>query len=61
MKKDVKAWAVKLRGRSFRGLNGVPFLYMKKADASIIAMRVGQADGIKAEAIRVRVRIEEIE
>jgi hypothetical protein len=60
MKKDVKAWAVKLRGRSFRGLNGVPFLYMKKADASIIAMRVERVSGTTAQPIRVRVRIEEI-
>ena len=60
MKKDTKAWAVKLRGRSFRSLNGVPFLYTTKAQASLVAMRVGQVDGIKAEPIRVRVRIEEI-
>jgi hypothetical protein len=61
MKKDIKMWAIKLRGRSFRSHNGVPFLYDKKADASIIAMRVGQADGTLAQPIRVRVRIEEIE
>jgi hypothetical protein len=60
MKKDIKMWAIKLRGRSFRSLNGAPFLYMKKSDASIVAMRVGEASGIKAEPIRVRVRIEEI-
>ena len=60
MKKDTKAWAVKLRGRSFRSLNGVPFLYTTKAQASLVAMRVGQVDGIKSEPIRVRVRIEEI-
>ena len=60
MKKDAKAWAIKLRGRSFRSLNGVPFLYMKKEEASIVAMRVAEANGIKAEPIRVRVRIEEI-
>jgi hypothetical protein len=60
VKKDTKAWAIKLRGRSFRSLNGVPFLYMKKKDASIVAMRVRQTNGITAEPIRVRVRIEEI-
>ena len=60
MKKDSKAWAIKLRGRSFRGLNGTPFLYMRKSDASSVAMRVAKEHGIKAEPIRVRVRIEEI-
>lgn len=60
MKKDFKAWAIKLRGRSFRSLNGAPFLYMKKLDASVVAMRVRETSGIKAEPIRVRVRIEEI-
>lgn len=61
MKKDTKAWAIKLRGRSFRSLNGIPFLYMTKADASVVAMRVEKASGATAEPIRVRVRIEEIE
>ncbi len=60
MKKDSKAWAIKLRGRSFRSLNGVPFLYVNKTEASMVAMRVAQTNGIKAEPIRVRVRIEEI-
>lgn len=61
MKKDTKAWAIKLRGRSFRSLNGIPFLYMLKTEASMVAMRVAKANDIKAEPIRVRVRIEEIE
>jgi hypothetical protein len=61
MKKDTKAWAIKLRGRSFRSLNGVPFLYTTKAQASLMAMRVANVSGITAEPIRVRVRIEEIE
>lgn len=61
IKKDTKAWAIKLRGRSYRSLNGVPFLYMTKAEASAVAMRVAGASGATAEPIRVRVRIEEIE
>ena len=60
MKKDIKAWAIKLRGRSFRSLNGVPIIYMKKTEASIVAMRVAKANGLTAEPIRVRARIEEI-
>jgi hypothetical protein len=61
VKKDTKAWAIKLRGRSFRSFEGVPFLYVTKADASVVAMRVEKASGVIAQPIRVRVRIEEIE
>jgi len=61
IKKDIKAWAIKLRGRSFRSLNGTPFLYTTKTAASAVAMRVRERNGILAEPIRVRVRIEEIE
>ena len=61
MKKDTKAWAIKLRGRNFRSHNGIPLLYMKRVDASEIAMRVEKASGVTAQPIRVRVRIEEIE
>jgi hypothetical protein len=60
MKKDTKAWAIKLRGRNFRSHNGVPFLYMKRVDASAVAMRVEKTSGVTAQPIRVRVRIEEI-
>ena len=60
MKKDIKAWAIKLRGRSFRSFEGVPFLYRTKADASVVAMRVEKTSGVIAQPIRVRVRIEEI-
>jgi hypothetical protein len=61
MKKDTKAWAIKLRGRNFRSHNGIPFLYMTKSDASAVAMRVEKTSGVTAQPIRVRVRIEEIE
>jgi hypothetical protein len=61
VKKDTKAWAIKLRGRNFRSHNGVPLLYMTRVDASAVAMRVEKASGVIAQPIRVRVRIEEIE
>jgi hypothetical protein len=61
LKKDIKAWAIKLRGRSFLNLNGNPFLYTTKLDASSVAMRFAKEHGITAAPIRVRVRIEEIE
>jgi hypothetical protein len=60
MKKDIMAWAIKLRGRSFRSLDGVPFLYTTKSEAAAIAMRVAKADNTTAQPIRVKVRIEEI-
>jgi hypothetical protein len=60
MKKDIKAWAIKIRGRSFRSLNGTPFLYMTKSEALNVALRIQHWESIKAEPIRVRVRIEEI-
>ena len=60
MKKDTKAWAIKLRGRNFRSHNGIPLLYMKRVDAAAVAMRVEKTSGVTAVPIRVRVRIEEI-
>jgi hypothetical protein len=60
MKKDTKAWAIKLRGRNFRSHNGIPLLYMKRVDAAAVAMRVEKTSDVTAQPIRVRVRIEEI-
>jgi hypothetical protein len=62
MKKDIKAWAIKLRGRSFyQDAKGAPVLYKTLSDASSSALRIRTWQEIKAEPIRVRVRIEEIE
>jgi hypothetical protein len=63
MKKDTKAWAIKLRGRSFyRNLStGMPHLYGTKNEASAASPIVNNSGDIKAEPVRVRVRIEEIE
>jgi hypothetical protein len=61
MKKDIKAWAIKLRGRSFhQAHDGVPFFYTTKANASVVAMRLRTLSDSPAEAIRVRVRVEEM-
>ena len=60
MKKDTKAWAIKIRGRSFyQGADGNPFLYTTKSAALDVAMRIQHWESIKAEPTRVRVRIEE--
>jgi len=61
MKKDIKAWAIKLRGRNFYQNNdGVPYLFETKKAASSVAARVEAIGDTLAEAVRVRVRIEEI-
>ena len=61
MKKDTKAWAVKIRGRSLL-LDGMghPQLFRTLIVAQAFAHKTRNQDGIKAEPIRVRVRIEEI-
>jgi hypothetical protein len=62
MNKDTKAWAIKLRGRSFYQNNdGVPYLFPTKRNALSASVRVGILEGTTAKPIRVRVRIEEIE
>ena len=69
MKKDTKAWAIKLRGRSFyQDTYGIPFLYPTRR----LAMeRVEKIADLKnrnpanvspsTKAVRVKVRREEIE
>jgi hypothetical protein len=62
MKKDIKAWAIKLRGRSFfLDLDGTPYLRTTRAEVEIRANYISLYEDIKAEPVRVRVRIEEIE
>jgi hypothetical protein len=61
VKKDIKAWAIKLRGRNFyQSTDGNPFLYRTRTAASSVAMRIRAYESILTETIRVRVRIEEI-
>lgn len=61
MKKDIKAWAIKLRGRSFhQAHDGVPFLYTTKAAASRVAIRIRTFRDAPVGPIRVKIRIEEI-
>jgi hypothetical protein len=62
VKKDTKAWAIKLRGRSLLpDVLGHTQLFKTLAVAQANALKVHNQHGIKAEPIRVRVRIEEIE
>jgi hypothetical protein len=62
MKKDIKAWALKIRGRNFYSNNiGLPHIYKTQASALEGCRYIEMFDQIKAEPVRVRVRIEEIE
>jgi hypothetical protein len=61
MKKDSKAWAIKLRGRNFYlSSTGYPWTFTTKTQAEHFAQNVARHYGITAQPIRVRVRIEEI-
>jgi hypothetical protein len=61
MKKDTKAWAIKLRGRSFYlSTTGYPWTFTTKKQAEFFAQNVARHYGTTAQPIRVRVRIEEI-
>ena len=62
MKNDTTAWAVKTGGRSFMlDTNGMPMLWKVRAPALEASTTVKLFRNTKAEPIRVRVRIEEIE
>jgi hypothetical protein len=61
VKKDSKAWAIKLRGRNFYlSSTGSPWTFMTKKEAESFAQNVARRYGTTAQPIRVRVRIEEI-
>ena len=61
MKKDTKAWAIKIRGRSFyKTSTGGAVTLSTKQEAIIYAESITRRAGVMAEAVRVRVRIEEI-
>ena len=63
MKKDFRAWAVKLRGRSFAlDLRGHPLLFKSVTSAKQYAWSLSHKSSpnpVKAEAVRVKIRIEE--
>jgi hypothetical protein len=61
MKKDTKAWAIKIRGRSFYKMStGGAVTLNTKQEEVIYAESITRTTGVKAEPIRVRVRIEDI-
>ena len=61
MKKDIKSWAIKVRNRSFYSTRGMPcWTFNTRAEALEFAERVTQTTGVKAEPVRVKVRVEEV-
>lgn len=69
MKKDLKAWAIKIRGRSlYQDTYNIPYLYPKRLDAVEEALRIADSknrnpmnSSPSTEVVRVRVRVEVIE
>jgi hypothetical protein len=68
MKKEIKAWAIKARGRSFyQDTYGIPFLYPTRRLAMEQADRIADRKNRNpmnrspsTEVVRVKVRVEEI-
>lgn len=68
MKKDIKAWAIKLRGRSFyQDTYGIPYLYPTRLDAVEEALRIADLKNRNpnnvspsTEVVRINVRVEVI-
>lgn len=62
IKKEMKAWAIKLRGRSFYQSisTGMPYLYRVKNEARFAANTVTILDNCKAEPVRVKIKVEEV-
>ena len=68
MKKDIKAWAIKLRGRSFyQDTYGIPYLYPTRIYANYMATTIADRENRNpmnrspsTEVVRVRLRVEEI-
>jgi hypothetical protein len=68
MKKDMKVWAIKLRGRSFyKDSYDIPFVYPTRIAAVMETEKIADRKNRNpmntspsTEVVRVRVRIEEI-
>jgi hypothetical protein len=68
MRRDLKAWAIKLRGRSFyQDPYNIPFLYPTRVEAVLETERIADLKNRNpantspsTKIIRVKVRIEEI-
>ena len=69
MKKDLKVWAIKLRGRSlYQDSYNIPYLYPTRLDAVEEALRIADWKNQNpmnrspsTEIVRVKVRVEVVE
>lgn len=69
MKKDIKAWAIKLRGRSFyQDSYNIPYLYPTRVTAMLETERIADLknrnpmnQSPSTEIVRVKVRVEAVE
>jgi hypothetical protein len=69
MKKDLKLWAIKLRGRSlYKDSYNIPYLYPTRVAAMLETERIADSKNRNpmntspsTEIVRVRVRVEVIE
>jgi hypothetical protein len=69
MKKDIKAWAIKLRGRSFyQDSYNIPYLYPTRVAAMLETERIADLknrnpmnQSPSTEIVRVKVRVEAVE
>lgn len=61
IKKNMKCWAIKVRGRSFYlRSSGLPWTFATKEDADHFAESITERYSILAKAVRVKVLIEEV-
>lgn len=61
IKKEMKSWAIKIRGRSFfLRTNGTPWTFGNKQDADHFAQNYVDRYGVPAKAVRVKVLVEEV-
>lgn len=69
MRREIKAWAIKLRGRSlYQDSYNIPFLYPTRLDAVEESLRIADRKNRNpmntspsTEVVRVKVRVEIIE
>jgi hypothetical protein len=69
MKKDLKAWAIKLRGRSlYQNSYNIPYLYPTRVEAELEMERIADLKNrnphninVSTQLVRVKVRVEVIE
>ena len=69
MKKDIKAWAIKLRGRSlYQNSYNIPYLYPTRVEAELEMERIADLKNrnphninVSTQLVRVKVRVEAIE